>query len=267
MAAADSVFESLQRIPSVMESFDESLSQLRKDNISESALDLRKNPTEYYHDLHKALQLKYETLKIKEEREELETSGENKENETSNVTGSNPAIFSFTKVLSCADVRSEIKTLCDKADGRGLRNYVIDNMKEVKTLRKELPLALREAPDVAKLVMNALEPPFSRNRNACILILKSFYKIFGNDDSFVVPSYVKDSAREIVKDWRKYGIEKKTGRASRGNIRAFLRFLASFRIAADCERDELWGLLLAVSSDVTTPDLCRSLGLTPNVSS
>jgi hypothetical protein len=123
-------------------------------------------------------------------------------------------------------------------------------MKEVETLRNELPVALRKAPDAAKLVMNALEPPFSPNRKACILLLESLYKIFGNDDSGVVPSDVKDSAREIAKAWRKeVKIEKNTGRAGRANIRAFLKFLASFRIAADYERDELWGLLLAVSSD------------------
>jgi len=228
MAAADPLFESLQRIPSMIESFDEEPEELRTSG---------------------------------------ETSGENKENKTSKVTGSNPAISSFTKVLSCVDVRSEIKTLCDKADGRGLRKYIMNNMKAVEILRNELPVALRKAPDVARLVMNALELPFSTNRKACILLLESLYNIFGNDDSCVVPSDVKDSAREIAKAWRKdVKIEKNTGRAGRKKIRAFLKFLASFRIAADYDRDELWGLLLAVSSEVQTLELCRSLGLTPNVS-
>jgi hypothetical protein len=123
-------------------------------------------------------------------------------------------------------------------------------MKELETLRNELPWCSVKSPDAAKLVMNALEPPFSTDRKACILLLECLYPIFGSDDSGVVPSDVKDSAREIAKAWRKeMKIEKKSGRAGRVNIRAFLKFLASFRIAADYERDELWGLLLAVSSN------------------
>jgi len=140
-------------------------------------------------------------------------------------------------------------------------------MKEVETLRKVFPMVLRKAADVAKLVVNALEPPFSTNRKSCILLLECLYPIFGSDDSGVIPSYVKDSAREIAKAWRKeMKIEKTTGRAGRANIRAFLKFLASFRIAADYERDELWGLLLAVLSDMETIELCWCLGLSPNIS-
>jgi len=256
MAAADPVFESLQSIPSMTKSFNESLFELCKDNDSESVLDLRKNLMEYYHNLHKSLQSRYENLM--EKPEEPGTSGESKENETSMVTGSSPAISSFTKVLSCVDVGSEIKSLCDKADRRG-----IDNIKEVETLRNELTEALRKVPDAAKLVMNALEPPFSPNRNAEILLLKSLYTIVGG----VVPSDVQDSAREFAKAWRKeVEIEKNTDRAGRANIRAFLQFLVLLRIVADYEREELWGLLLTVSSEVGTPELCRSLGLTPNVS-
>ena len=71
ITAADLMCEYLQRLQSLMISFHESMSQLFKGNNSESALDMRKNPMEYYHDLHKALQSWYETLNIKEEKPEL----------------------------------------------------------------------------------------------------------------------------------------------------------------------------------------------------
>jgi hypothetical protein len=171
------------------------------------------------------------------------------------------------KRKTSADIRSEIKTLCDKGDGRGLRNYITDNMRELVVLRNQLLVVLREENDAAKLVMNALEPPFSTDRKACILLLECLYPIFGSDDSGVVPSDVQDSAREIAKAWRKeMKIVKKSGCVSRVNMRAFLKFLASFRIAADYERDELWGLLLAVLSDMETIELCWCLGLSPNIS-
>jgi len=282
MAAADPVFESLQRIPSMMESFDESLSQFCKDNISESALDMRKNLMEYYRDLHKVMQSRYETLKIKEKKpEEPGTRGKNEENKTSRVTGSSPAISSFTKDLSSVNVRPEIKTLCDKADGRGLRNYIMDNMKEVETLRNELSVALSKAPDAAKLVMDALEgydfsesgsilgekkkPPFSPNRKACILLLESLFPIFGNDDSGVVPSDVKDSAREIAEFWRKEMKIEDVDSASGLDVQAFLQLLASFRIAADYEKDELWGLLFVILGRKQAPELCWSLGLSSDI--
>jgi len=283
MAAADPVFETLQRIRSMMESFDESLSQLCKDNTSESALALRKNLMEYYHDLHKSLQSRYETLKIKDKkRQEPGTLGKNKEKKISKVTGSSLVSSSLTEILSSVEVRPEIKILCDKADGHGLRNYIVDNINEFETLRNELAVALSKVPDAAKVVMRALEvydlsesvlihseestPEDTANRKAIVLLLEALILVFGNDDRGVVPSDVKDSAREIAKVCR---IDVNTAKKTpffRGAIKTFLKFLASFGIVADYERDELWGLLFALANNDETLELCRSLGLSPNIS-
>lgn len=283
MAAADPLFESLQSTQSMMESFDKSLSELCKDNTSESVLDLRKNLMEYYRDLHKALKSTYETLKMKEKNSEAPgTRGKNKETKTLKVAGSSPVISKFIRDLSNVNVRPEIKVLCDKADGCGLRNYIMGNLKEVETLRNELSEALLKVPDAAKLVMNALEgydfsesgtilgekkrPPFSPNRKACILLLESLFPVFGDDDSAVVPSDVKDSAREIADTWRKEMKIENVESASWLDIQAFLQLLASFRIAADCEKDELWRLMFTILGRKQAPELCWSLGLSSDVS-
>jgi len=276
MAAADPAFEYLQRIQSMMESFDESLSRLCKHNISEAVRDQRKELMDSYHGLYKDLQSRYETLKIKEKKlEEPVTTGKSEESKTSQITGSNPAVNkllssvpAFNELLSSVRVRSEIEMLCDKADGRGLRNYIMDHRKEGSALKEELFVALLKAPDAAKLVLNALEPPFSWNINDPIfLLLKGLYRIFGKAESFVFPSDVKNSAREIAKAWKdKMNLKDNTSRGGKVYAVLFLKFLASFKIAADYERNELWGLLLAVSGKPQTLVLCRCLGLTPYVS-
>lgn len=144
-------------------------------------------------------------------------------------------------------------------------------------------MAFSGVPDAAKLVIKALEsydfaecglthieerrPQISINRKARILLLDSLFLGFGNDDSRVVQSDVKDSARKIAKAWRKeIKFEKYTVSTGKGDLRAFLKLLASFRIAADYPRDELWGLLFVISSSEQTPELCRSLRLSPYIS-
>ncbi|XP_077246163.1 truncated FRIGIDA-like protein 1 [Tasmannia lanceolata] len=55
-----------------------------------------------------------------------------------------------------ATPRPEIKSLCEKMDGKGLRSFMNKNRKELAEIRNEIVGALRFASDPAKMVLDAM---------------------------------------------------------------------------------------------------------------
>ncbi|KAL2652703.1 hypothetical protein R1flu_020831 [Riccia fluitans] len=187
-------------------------------------------------------------------------------------------------------VRPQLKSLCENMDGDGLRKYIVDHRKDVGALRAELPSALQCAIDPARLVLSALdgyhhpepgtiasnqgadkkESGASANRRACILLLECLAVVLADPvlgaDHPVVPSNIKESAKEVADQWRsKMTIH---GDASSGNsldAQAFLQLLATFGIASEYNDDELCKLVTAVARRRQSPALCRSLGLSAKI--
>lgn len=186
-------------------------------------------------------------------------------------------------------VRPQLKSLCESMDGDGLRKYIVDHRKDVGVLRAELPSALQCAIDPARLVLSALEgyhlpepgtnsnqgsdkkeSGASANRRACILLLECLAVVLADPvlgaDHPVVPSNIKESAKEVADQWRsKMNIH---GDASSGNsldAQAFLQLLATFGIAPEYNDDELCKLVTAVARRRQSPALCRSLGLSAKI--
>jgi hypothetical protein len=70
---------------------------------------------------------------------------------------------------------------------------------------------------------------------------------------------------EIAKDWKKEMNMENSICASRVNIMAFLKLLASFKVMTGYERDEIVRLLFVVSMNEETLELYHSLGLSSNI--
>ncbi|KAG6548490.1 hypothetical protein Mapa_009978 [Marchantia paleacea] len=202
-------------------------------------------------------------------------------------TTSTPAVKA---VVPEVRVRPQLKSLCENMDGDGLRKYIVDHRKDVGALRAELPSALQCAIDPARLVLSALdgyhhpepgtiasnqgadkkESGASANRRACILLLECLAVVLADPvlgaDHPVVPSNIKESAKEVADQWRsKMTIH---GDATSGNsldAQAFLQLLATFGIASEYNDDELCKLVTAVARRRQSPALCRSLGLSAKI--
>uniref|UniRef100_A0A0C9RJV0 FRIGIDA-like protein n=1 Tax=Wollemia nobilis TaxID=56998 RepID=A0A0C9RJV0_9CONI len=182
-------------------------------------------------------------------------------------------------------VRSQLKTLCETMDSKGLVKYIVEHRKDAAGLRSEVPSALNSAIDPARLVLESLEGFYQSEqkspgnqgdkkesglpaqRRACILLLESLVTVLADPvlgvEHPVVPSNIKEKAKSIADEWKsKIDLE---GDAANGNsleAQAFLQLLATFGIASEFNQDDLCKLVLAVARRRQTPELCRSLGLT-----
>ncbi|KAH9299583.1 hypothetical protein KI387_031265, partial [Taxus chinensis] len=183
-----------------------------------------------------------------------------------------------------AQIRSQLKILCETMDSTGLVKYIIEHRKDAAGLRSEVPSALNCAIDPSRLVLESLEgfyPPEPKSpgnqgdkkesglpaqRRACILLLESLVAVLAGPvlgvEHPVVPSNIKEQAKTIADEWKsKIDLE---GDAANGNsleAQAFLQLLATFGIASEFNQDDLCKLVLAVARRRQTPELCRSLGL------
>eukprot|EP00249_Psilotum_nudum_P018525 c26850_g1_i1 orf=369-2219(-) len=178
-------------------------------------------------------------------------------------------------------VKPQLKSLCEDMDGEGLRKYIVDHRNFVPAIRKELPSALQSAIDPSRLLLKALEgydllePDTSRvkdtgyaaHRRACILLLESLAQVLADPvlgvDHPVVPSNIKEAAKEVAGCWRsKLDLQ---GDVNALDAHAFLQLLATFGIASEYDDDILCKLVIPIARRKQTPDLCRSLGLTANM--
>ncbi|CAL0329530.1 unnamed protein product [Lupinus luteus] len=170
--------------------------------------------------------------------------------------------------------------LCEEMDAGGLHKFISDNRKNLAALREELLLALRTAPDAARLVLDSLEGFYSIDvphqdakkdanllglRRTCIMLMECLSVLLTNLDSVsdVISEDTKVKAKAVAEEW-KPRLDALDVDASNGNsleAHAFLQLIASFGIASDFNEEELSRLVPMVSRRRQTADLCRSLGL------
>ncbi|XP_058743410.1 FRIGIDA-like protein 3 [Vicia villosa] len=174
----------------------------------------------------------------------------------------------------------ELVKLCKEIDSAGLHKFISDNRKNLAAVREEIPLALRAAPNAARLVLDSLEGFYSTEvsnqdikkdanllglRRTSIMLLEclsDFLTDLGSDSN-VVSEDIKDRAKAVAEEW-KPRLDTLDIDASNGNsleAHAFLQLLASFGIASDFNEEELSRLIPMVSRRRQTADLCRCLGL------
>lgn len=167
-----------------------------------------------------------------------------------------------------ADVvpRPELRSLCVKMDGVGLRSYIVENRKDLPAIKSELDAAIRSAPDPAKLVLDAMdgfqrpkaegekEGNLQAIRRTCLNLLERLRVMAPK-----IKPLVREKARELAVEWK--------GKISDGaeNVLAFLQLVASYGLASEFDRDEILDLLISVSRRKQALDLCKSLGVMENM--
>ncbi|KAG1366961.1 FRIGIDA-like protein 1 [Cocos nucifera] len=125
--------------------------------------------------------------------------------------------------------RRELRSLCMKMDGVGLRSYIVENRKDLPVIKNELDAAIGSASDPSKLVLDAMDGfhrPKSEGekegnlqaiRRTCLNLLERLRVVAPE----IKPS-VREKARELAVEWKR--------KISDGaeNVLAFLQFVASY---------------------------------------
>ncbi|CAL5080509.1 unnamed protein product [Urochloa decumbens] len=180
--------------------------------------------------------------------------------------------------------RSELVSLCEEMNVKGLHKFISDNRKNLATIREEIPGALKKASHPCGLVLDSLEDFYAGDnlvldgkkdgdllgvRRTCLMLMESLGQLQTDNiacyssEGHMLTIDVKERAKKIAIVW-KSKLDSLDIDASNGNCleaHAFLQLLATFGISAEYNEDDLCKLLPYVSRRRQTPELCRLLGL------
>lgn len=172
--------------------------------------------------------------------------------------------------------RSELASLCEEMNVKGLHKFISDNRKNLAAIREEIPIALKKTSRPYDLVLDSLEDFYSGDnlvldgkkdgdllgvRRTCLMLMESLGQLQTN--GHMLTTNIIERAKKIASEW-KSKLDNLDIDASNGNCleaHAFLQLLATFGISAEYNEDDLCRLLPYVSRRRQTPELCRLLGL------
>jgi hypothetical protein len=188
------------------------------------------------------------------------------EKSTGNPNKTSPALKDDVKP------RPQLKSLCEKMDGEGLKKFLVDSRSDITAIRNEVPAALRCAADPAKLVLQTLEGFYpagngrelstnlGAQRYACNLLLESLPFVLSPDE---VSSEAKKDAQKIAAAWKsKHNVDAESP-INTVEAHAFLQLLASYGISKEFKDDDLCELVLRISP---SPEGSRALPCASNQS-
>ncbi|KAG9150882.1 hypothetical protein Leryth_003013 [Lithospermum erythrorhizon] len=155
------------------------------------------------------------------------------------------------------DSDQELKTLCEAMDFRGLKRYLVMNLRDIDTLRLEVPKALKLAPNPAKLVLECSGrfflqgskayvkgSPMVTGREASVFILECFILMEGGENEGGIDAEVKEEADRAVSLWRKRMIsEGGIMQAWRIDARGLLLLLGGYGVPPSFKNDDLRDLI------------------------
>ncbi|KAL5737493.1 hypothetical protein ACOSP7_030254 [Xanthoceras sorbifolium] len=159
--------------------------------------------------------------------------------------------------------RSELRTLCEKMDGRRLIKYINDNSKGRDSIRVELPVAIRGAPDPGLMILGAMEVFYGPNdkargdndpdRRSCVLLLEVLMGLDVN-----IENVVKERAKNLALEWK--GKVRVDGESSLETL-GFLHLVAAYGLGSEFEKSDLVEYLLFVARYRQGTLLCKAIGL------
>ncbi|PKA49840.1 Protein FRIGIDA [Apostasia shenzhenica] len=154
--------------------------------------------------------------------------------------------------------RPELKSLCVKMDGIGLRSYLADIQKDLPDILPEIVSALRFAQDPVMLVFNSLDGFLSskgvkEQRRICVVILECLHLLAPE-----IKPIARDKAMVVALEWKKTIAD---GKGNNNIVMGFLLLVVTFGLVSSFAVDDILDLLVMVARRKQTVDLCRSAGL------
>lgn len=157
----------------------------------------------------------------------------------------------------------ELRKFCEKNDGKGLGNYMIDNLKKRLSIYQELPDAIRCSENPAALVLDAIEGSYHCSssssarvidvRRIFVLLLEALIEINAN-----LTNDLRERARTLAYDW-KPNIGNKPSEAL-----GFLHLVAAFELGSLFSNEELCDYVFLISKYKQATTICRKIGLDRN---
>ncbi|XP_050365383.1 FRIGIDA-like protein 3 [Argentina anserina] len=224
---------------------------------------------------------------------ELMNNGNNKDSKVSRSLGDTnsaqediPTRKSDNAKGMASDIkpRPELRQFCEQMDGKGLLNYIVENLKKQNVARQELTIALESASEPVQLVLDSLEgfypldvtnqpegkkDPVLRGKcRSCLMLMEALTTLVAKADpgaDRLLNPGIKQQAKAIANEWKPKLFSGGNDAANGLSLEAeaFLQLLATFRIASEFDDEELCKIILAaVAHRRQTPELCRTLGLT-----
>ncbi|CAN0916094.1 FRIGIDA-like protein 1, partial [Linum grandiflorum] len=173
-------------------------------------------------------------------------------------------------VLQEVAARPELTLLCEKLDGKGLRDYISDHAKERVAIRAELTSAMQASSDPASMVLDAMEGFYPANsspsndqqelyrqRKSCLDLLEVLVNIKPN-----VSDELRERAKQMALEWK--------GKVSLAadnpsEALAFLNVVAAFGLPDQIDVADLVTYFVAIAKFKQAMSLCRNIGLGENI--
>ncbi|KAL9272752.1 FRIGIDA-like protein [Drosera capensis] len=173
-------------------------------------------------------------------------------------------------------LHSEIENICRKMHGGDLRRYIRLHIPEYTKLRKEVPPALKLAPDPARLVLDSVGKFYRQGhkafvkgshensaRQASIFVMEFFLLMGGCDE---MKPLVKEDAEAAAVAWRSRIIhEGGLSKACKMDARGLLLLVSCFGIPSVFTREDLVRLLRLSGSREIGEALRKSTALVPRI--
>ncbi|XP_078430306.1 FRIGIDA-like protein [Wolffia australiana] len=162
----------------------------------------------------------------------------------------------------------KMKQVCEQMDSKGLLKLLSENKKQSAYLCAQIPIALKNADDVARLVIDSLgvidladgnqkdAAAFDALRRACLVLMEELASFFNGEKP--PSSETLEKAKSVANEWNSK-LEAADGSSLEAQV--LLQLLATFNIAREFGEDELCKLVLAASGRRRAAELCRPLRL------
>ncbi|XP_077211187.1 truncated FRIGIDA-like protein 1 [Tasmannia lanceolata] len=267
-SSTKSISAAIKSIPAKKESLRKAFEDLQSHSSSLASFTLQwKDIEAHFNSIEKSIETSFKEVELKEKStaKNSEEKSIKQEEESIEVTP-----------------RPELKSLCEKMDGKGLRCFISENRKEIPTLRNEITEAIRLAPDPGKMVLDAMEGFYSSDdlnlkgdkdvelagiRRSCILLLERLV--------FISPEIInthKDRAKKLAVEWKRKIINTHKERAKKYpggenalEIFGFMQLLVTFGLVSAFDVEELLDLFFFVARRNQAIDLFKALDLTEKV--
>ncbi|KAB1199109.1 FRIGIDA-like protein 2 [Morella rubra] len=164
--------------------------------------------------------------------------------------------------------RPELRALCERMDGKGLRMFIMKRPKERNTIWAELPGAMLFAADPAAMVLDAMDGFYSANsvksefkgdeelirlRRSCVLLLETVMGIKAN-----VSVGVKERAKALAVQWKD---KTSPNEAHMFEVLGLLHLVAVYGLRSEFNVDELVDYFVTIAQFRQAVELCRVIGL------
>ncbi|KAK2987083.1 hypothetical protein RJ640_004809 [Escallonia rubra] len=164
--------------------------------------------------------------------------------------------------------RDELRSLCEKTDGLGLRRFIVERPKERAKIRAELRDALLKCPNVVSMVLDAMEGFWTGKdtedgdddaevrllRRVCVLLLEELSGLRAE-----IGSEVRERAMKLAVEWK--GKMSASRKVIAVEALGFLRLLAVFGLVYGFNVDEILDYVVVLTKYEQSSELCRVLNL------